>query len=159
MVEIVVSAAILGGVAVFALQGIRTIHDSQMDTADMSHADLLARDLMSEILAQDYSSSGVPPVSSSVSNRSSFDSIDDYNQWNSDGSRSPQRKDGTLLTLGEGWTRRVVVEYVDPDDFSQTKPADTGVHRIEVTVARFGKDLASFMTTRTSHWRSAPTID
>jgi hypothetical protein len=150
LVEIVTSFAILGAVAVTAIQGIRAVQSSQLDAADMMRADLLARDLMAEILTQPFSvDDGM--ASPGTTNRSLFNEVGDYQGWNADHSRAPQRKDGTVIESAAGWYREVQVSQWG-------SVATDQVLQVTVIAGRNGVDLAEYTVLRTRHSRTATTL-
>lgn len=159
IIEIAMSAAILGGVGLMTLQGIASMSKGHLNMVEAARADLLARELMDEILSQNFEDSIVDSAVTTTSNRSSFDSIDDYDGWNVDGAQSAQLKDGTLLDVGNGWTRRVSIRNLSPTDISQVQSNALGVKQIRVVVLRFGKKLNTLTRVRTRSWSSNRTLD
>jgi type II secretory pathway pseudopilin PulG len=159
IVEVVVAAAILGGVGMIALRGIAATHASQLDTADSARAELLARELLDEILQQNFVRTTVMLPDESPTTRVNFTCLDDYDGWNAAKTLPPQRKDGTLIPSGLGWARRVTVINVSASDLVTASQTETGIKRITVTVSRFGKDLAEISLVRTRHWRPTPTLE
>lgn len=154
LIEAVVSIAI---VAVMLVAGLGTLAASRrtqylMDTR--SRGQLLAQALMAEILRQHYEEPDDQPVFGLEGSESPFvrrlwDDVDDYHGWCA---CPPQDKDGKVMTDLTGWSRRVVVEWVNPADLTGGWSSDTGVKKVTVTVAR-GKDvLASMVALRTKAW-------
>ena len=160
LVEIVVSVAILGSMGVLTLQGITALHRSHMDTVDAARAELLARDLMHEILLQKYTRSTDDVIAESDPvDRSGFIAITDYDGWNSAGDRAVQKKDGTPLVVGIGWIRQCSVTNVENVNIHLDSVVDTKIRKITVHVSRFGKNLKSLVSIRSSNWKSAQTLD
>ncbi|MCR4411431.1 MAG: prepilin-type N-terminal cleavage/methylation domain-containing protein [Thermoguttaceae bacterium] len=152
LVELAVSAAIAGLLLVAALRTVASSIATQSQAAIASMADLLAEDLLAEILEKSYAD----PVSSaglgvdageSPSAKTSFDDVDDYAGWNE---APPQARDGTAMTGWEGWQRQVAVAWVIPTDVSQTTATESGAKRITVTVRYRGATRASRNALRTS---------
>ena len=157
--EVAISAAILGILGAVTLQGVAAMHRSHMDSTDSARADLLARDLMDEILLLDFEGSR-EARDGDAENRQSFETISDYDGWNADDLLPPQTKDGELLDLGTGWSRRVTVNSLRDDDIKALAIADdTRLKRITVTVSRNGNDLKSVSTIRSLTWKSAQTLE
>ncbi len=144
MVEIVVSTAILGAVATIALPTVRQLYHSQLDSADLAQANVLARDLIDEILVQDYRD---PPDDDGSdggnTTRDAFNSIDDYANWNQSGSLPPKSKGGTPIPVGEGWIRQASIEFLNPVDLTQVLTVDYGIKQIKVRVSRLGNTLVN----------------
>lgn len=160
LIEVVISAAILGTIGVMSLQGVAAMHRSHMDTVDAARADLLARDLMDEILLHDFSSASQFTDNNDSTIRDSFDSISDYDGWNADGNLPLQNDLGQPLDIGLGWARRVTVKSVGNRNIAHTAPLNSSrLKKITVTVSRFSKDLKSISTIRSLAWKSAQTLD
>ncbi len=160
IVEIAISAAIIGGVGVMALQGIAAMKKSQLDVVDLARAQLLARELMDEVLQQDFGPSATDgDVGQNAISRISFNSIDDYHNWNSEGNLLPQLHDGTLIDLGDGWTRRVTVRDLKPTEIIAEAQFNSKVKRVAVFVSRYGKELVRLRCIRTSSWYLTRSLD
>lgn len=160
LVEVVISAAILGTIGVISLQGVAAMHRSHMDTVDAARADLLARDLMDEILLHSFSITAETDMAAVITTRKTFNSISDYDNWNADGSLPVQDKNGDPLEVGSGWARRITVKNVSNNNVALLAAFnDTRIKKIAVTVSRFGKDLKSVTTIRSLAWKSAQTLE
>ena len=153
ILEVVISAAILGSVGVLAMNGISATYRSQLDTSDFARADLLARDLMDEILQQEFEA--IPNVEILIepgdTTRTTFYHLDQYDNWNSDSSQPPQTKNGLLLGVGSGWSRAVNVDSVSIDNIDLDNGADTGIKRVVVVVGRNGRKLITETAYSTRH--------
>ena len=157
IIEVMISATILGIVGVVTLQGVAAMHRSHLDTVDAARADLLARDLMDEILLHDFQSAASQTDNAT---REFFQSIADYDGWNADGSLPPQSKTGQPLNIGSGWARRATVKNVHERNITAVVVTNsTRLKQITVTVSRFSKDLKSISTIRSANWKSAQTLD
>jgi hypothetical protein len=148
---VAVSVLLVGGLLVAALTTLGGAAAGRRKIADRGLGELLAQDLMGEILRQPYEEPVDTPVfgleaSESTGNRSAFDDVDDYNGWVDS---PPQRKDGTLIPEGTGWLRRVTVVYAASDDLTSTVGTDQGVKRVTVAVERNGVPAASVVAVRT----------
>ncbi|MCX5662021.1 MAG: PKD domain-containing protein [Planctomycetota bacterium] len=109
---------------------------------------------MAEILQQAYEYSGTNVVfgleaGKGSANRSTWTDVDDYNGWTE---TTPQTKSGTVLGNFTGWTRSVLVEWIDPATLAATSNTNTGIKRITVTVVRRGKPVAVVAAYRTVGW-------
>jgi type II secretory pathway pseudopilin PulG len=105
--------------------------------AALSHqiASGLANQLMAEIVACCYTNPGgsnvFGPESNEITgNRSLFDDVDDYNNRTE---TPPQTKGGTAMSNLTGWTRSVVVAYINPATMAASG-TDLGLKQITVTV-------------------------
>ena len=78
--------------------------------------------------------------------RASFDEVTDYDDWVS---TPPRDSDGTPIPGAEGLTRSVTITEVTAATPSGTEVADTGVYRIEVTIARGTVTLFTLTAIRT----------
>jgi hypothetical protein len=120
---------------------------------DRATGNLLAEQLMAEILQQDYEDSDAAPGSFGTEgiegvprDRSYFDDVDDYDGWSSS---PPQSNDGTVVSGYLGWRRRVDVTWVDPIDMGLILQSDTGVKRAVITVSRNAIKIAELQAIRT----------
>jgi len=151
LVEVVISIII---VAVMLTAALNTVGAARVGLAQVSRqavGDLLAQELLAEILQQSYQDPDEPFVfgveaTESANNRSSFDDIDDYNGWSAS---PPQDRNGNVLTDFAGWRREVAVDYVDPANLLRAISADRGIKRITVTVSFNGKTVRRLITIRT----------
>ncbi len=138
MAETLMSVVLVGGLLVVALRTVGASVVWRQSAADVGIGELLAQDLMTEILIQRYEEP-VDPVTfgresgESGGDRSLYDDVDDYDGWSS---TPPELRDGTVLAHLGGWTRQVRVVYADPNDLNVMVGTDQGVKRIDVTVAK-----------------------
>jgi hypothetical protein len=148
LVEVSVSILLVGLLLVASLTTVRAATHGQFFNGEKVRAVLLARDLMAEILKQSYREPDQPPdfgpepSETAGGTRNNFDDVDDYHGWNE---APPARRDGTPLANLAAWQRSVIVQYVDPDDFTLVVASDQGVKRITVTVNRAGTTMASIV--------------
>lgn len=154
MVSILIVSVLIGA----ALNTVGAATVSRKSLGDRGKGELLAHDLMTEILQQNYEEPDETPTfgqesSESGGSREFFDDVDDYEGWDA---RPPENKDGTLIPDLDGWRRRVKVDWVDPDDLTTVEFSDTGVKRIVVVVKFKDKPLASVLAIRT---RAAGAVD
>lgn len=156
LLEVVISSAIISVMLVAALQAVAASRVSMRRLGDHSRGALLAQDLMTEILAQSYcdgafglGSFGINATEAAAGNRSLYDDVDDYDDWVAS---PPEYQDGTPIPETTGFERRVRVDWVQPDDLSQTSGSETGIKRIIVTVSLDGEVVARLTAIRTMSW-------
>jgi type II secretory pathway pseudopilin PulG len=111
IMEAAISVAIVGILMATSMTTMGQIAKARMVQAERRAAYELTLQLMTEILSQYF----VDPGSNST--RSTFNGVNDYNAYTES---PPTRKDGTVLSDYTGWTRSVVVSYVDPNNPANT---------------------------------------
>lgn len=130
------SIVIVGVMVVAALTTLGGSSQSQRVRASRLLGPALAQQLMSEILQTRYQEPDEAPVlgresGESAGSRAAYDDVDDYDGW----AESPLKtKDGSAVANTSGWTREVTVAYANPQNPKNTKPNETGLKRIVVTV-------------------------
>jgi len=150
LAETVISTLLVGFVLVSTLQIVGPMARSTTVHADRIVAANLANELSEEIATKLF----IDPNAASqddigidaddaVSNRRSFDDIDDYNAWNSS---PPNISSGSSFINLSGWARSVTVVHAQLADPSQDSPTYTGLKRITVTVSKDGTKLAQITT-------------
>ncbi|MGB2984553.1 MAG: hypothetical protein WBE26_01610 [Phycisphaerae bacterium] len=153
LAEVLVSMLLVSGLIVVALNTVGDATVGRQKTGDRGVGQLLAQDLMSEILAQAYEEPVDTPVfgpetAEGAGTRVSYDDVDDYSGWSAS---PPQKKDGAETPGQIGWRRTVTVEYVYPDDLNtSTGTSDVGVKKITVTVEHNDIPVASLVAIRTA---------
>ena len=150
LIETVFSVVLVGGLAVVAMNTVGSSVVGRSGTATGGKGELLAQDLMAEILARPYEDPDETPTfgresSESGSDRAGYDDVDDYDGWVSS---PPENRDGTLMPDLTGWSREVTVEWAEPTDLTATSGTDQGIKRITVTVKRNGKVAATLVALR-----------
>jgi hypothetical protein len=114
---------------------------------------LLARQLLAEILQQDYEDPDTPTLTLGIdagetaSNRLDFDDVDDYDGWVAS---PPQDRDGTTEQNQDDWSREVQVAWVKPLDLGQTSGVETKAKRVTVTVKHKGLVMSELTSVRTN---------
>ena len=144
MVEVVVSILIVGVMAAAAMRTIGAARMAQYRVGVRSHGQMLAQDLMSEVLAQAYAeSSGSTSFGresgESATSRAKYDDVDDYHGWSAS---PPQTADGQAHADLADFTRSVTVVRVKAAMPDQSASSDTGVKRITITVRHRGLVVA-----------------
>lgn len=158
LVEAVMAMLIVSVMLLAALNLVGASRMSENTLADQNVAQALAENLMAEILDQAYAdpvdgveSFGRTSAENNTGNRSRFDDVDDYHTWSAS---PPQTKDGTELDDYAGWSREVVVEWVEPADLTTVASSNTGIKRITITVSRNDRVAATLTAYRTSAWQA-----
>ncbi len=154
MVEAVVSIVIVGVMLVAALNAVGGSMMTQKKMGDHTLGELLAQDLLSEILSQEYEDPDLPPGSfgtgaaeAATGNRSLYDDVDDYHNWSAS---PPQKKDGSVIPGLSNWRRTVLVAWVSSNDYDNSSLIDTRFKKIIVTVRHNGGAVASLTAIRTA---------
>ena len=156
LIETVVSIVIVGGLFVAAMNTVGASRTRQSKNAQRQRALLLGQDLMAEILQHGYwdpaAQAGMGPdaLEAVPGNRSRFDDVDDYHGWSAS---PPQHNDGSAIDWADGYEREVTVEWLDPNNLSQTSAAETGIKRIRVVVTYNDQELVTLHAVRTKAWQ------
>jgi len=144
---------LVGGVLVVALNTVGDATVGRQKMGDQGRGQLLARDLMTEILQKAYEDPEETPAfgteaSEGTGTRVDFDDVDDYDGRDES---PPQEKDGARKAGLDGWRRTVTVELVYPDNLNtKTASTDEGIKRITVDVTFNGVPMASLVAIRTA---------
>jgi Tfp pilus assembly protein PilV len=138
LLEVVISTLLVGLTVVGAMNGLGAVIRGQTLTRAAIQSQLLASDLMAEILACAYSEpAGTPSfgveAGESASVRTAWDDVDDYHLW---AASPPQTRSGASIANATDLRREVVVQWVSPSDPSVVVGNDQGVKRITVIVKR-----------------------
>lgn len=155
MIECVISVVIVSVMLTAALRTVGASVANELYTGRSAIGLALAKDLMSEILAQRYEDVadtlfGLELLEALPGNRSLYDDVDDYHRYTE---TPPRRKNGTQLTEYTGWTRSVTVENVVADTLA-VSASGTGVKRITITASFGGVPYATLVALRTSAWKN-----
>ncbi|MCH7839761.1 MAG: hypothetical protein IID38_05945, partial [Planctomycetes bacterium] len=156
LVEAAISTVLVSGLLVASLNTLGAAKLGQQNNAERGRAYLLAQELMSEIMRQDYAdpedvgridlrdaslttSSLGRDSGESGGSRADYDDVDDYHGWSAN---PPENRDGSEIPNLTGWTRIVTVErrrLVDPTLLTAT---EEGLKHITVQVERDGVLIA-----------------
>lgn len=135
IVEAVLSLVVATVAVAGALQTLGTFSVANTLQRDRLRAEELGRLLVAEInqcLYMDPADQGVLGPETGENARGVYNDVDDYNGLVDS---PPRDKSGSPLTgYGGNWKRSVVVEWVDPTDWTTVKSTDSGMKRITVTV-------------------------
>ncbi|MFH1238665.1 MAG: prepilin-type N-terminal cleavage/methylation domain-containing protein [bacterium] len=142
LVEILIAIVILA-VALVPLIGVFTSGVKQSGVSQkMTIAYNLGQDLMEEIRSKQFDENILNPTVPNqlgperreyrYSTTNPYDDVDDYNGYSES---PPTEEDGTVMTIYQGFSRSVVVEYVNINDFNVVSTSITKYKRIKVTVS------------------------
>jgi len=154
IVESVLSTIIVSVMLVVALNLVGTSKLTQQKAALASRGRLLAEDLLSEILRQNYQEPDETVLfgretGELATSRGAYDDVDDYQGWSGS---PPATKSGAALANATGWKRTVTVERIDPLDPATVKGVETGAKRITVTAYYLSVPQASLVAVKTVDW-------
>lgn len=157
LIEAVISILIVGIMLVAALNTIGASKLSTVRVQEQVTGEMLAEELMSEIMLQafeDPSETPVfgPEVTENLKKRKLWDDVDDYDGWSAS---PPEEKDGTPLADMDDWSRQVTVTpvvRVTPD--VENLVSKKTLH-VKVTVTHQGRVVATLSTLRTDGWETA----
>lgn len=152
LAETLFSIALTGGLLVAALNTVGSSRVAQGYLSEQTCGQMLANDLVSEIMSRPYEDPDQTPVfgreaGETGSSRQDYDDVDDYANRTS---QSPKRADGTPVSGFENWFRSATVEWVVPNDLLTESIVETGVKRITVTVKHGEKQVTQLFGFRTA---------
>ncbi|MBK9121204.1 MAG: hypothetical protein IPM18_16605 [Phycisphaerales bacterium] len=153
MIEVTISAAIVGVMLVAALQAVMVARVGQFRIATHARGALLAQDLLAEIMRCPYVEPGAtvdsigPDAGETGSTRAGFDDLDDYHGWTES---PPRTRTGESLTWAVGYERVVEVVWVRPEPGFPVSADPTGLKRITVMVRYLGTDVATLVALRSA---------
>jgi PKD repeat protein len=154
IVEAVVATLVVGVMLAGAVSTLSASRLTRARVADRARGQQLALDLINEILQLPYQDPIQTPVfglepGESATSRAAWNDVDDYNGWTES---PPQSKSGTVYVNCGGWTRSVLVEWIDPTTLAATQTANTGIKRITVTVKKGSLVMATVAAYRSLGW-------
>ena len=151
LVEVILTILIVGVGLVASARALPVLLQVSKATETHMVAQQLATDLLAEIAMLPYEDPdedarfGREPTESAI-NRSDFDDIDDYDGWTAS---PPQKKDGQTEPDCTGYTRSVIVESTNPNDFNNIEGDSLDKpKRITITVSRTGMTPIVITTVR-----------
>lgn len=156
LIETVIALLILSTSFVSVLTAVSSSRATYAVAGDRALGNSLAQDLMAEILSQGYIEDGstllgIDGAEALGPGRSQYDDIDDYDGWSAS---PPAANDGTAIEGMTGYTRSVVIKWVDPLAPDTVVNSDQGVKRIIVTVKRGDRVIGELTAYRTSTWQA-----
>lgn len=138
LAETLISVILVGGLMVVALNTAGASLTTRKNMSSRGVAQLLAQELMTEIVQQTYLEPTDPPIfgreaGELATSRDLYDDVDDYDAWTAS---PPQNKDGTVIAGMTGWQRTVEVVWVRTNNLrlESASGEDSGVKRITVSV-------------------------
>ncbi|MEO2013245.1 MAG: hypothetical protein ABGZ53_02640, partial [Fuerstiella sp.] len=157
LIEVSVSSVLVGMIVVTSLKCLAMSVHTSGAAVNRTQANLLAEDLMEEILEQDYSDPDDTPVfgietAESTSVRADWDDVDDYDGWSAS---PPQNVDGDSIENAK-WKRLVTVQHVRVSNLNTVlnDSNDKGVKRIIVSVEYDGETVVELTAIQTEAWIS-----
>ncbi len=143
LVEVVLTILIVGVGLVASVRALPVLLKVSTASQEQMVAQRLATDLLAEIAMLPYEdpdgSIKFGPEDNEAPNpttRADFDDIDDYDGWTAS---PPQKKDGQTEPDCASYTRSVIVQSTDHDDFNNIDGDDASKpKRITITVSRTG---------------------
>ncbi len=153
LIEAIGSVLIVAVMFVAVMSTVGAARMSQYKMSGRSRGTALAQDLMAEILQAPYEDPDTPgagigaDISEMTSTRAAFDDVDDYDGWYAS---PPEQRDGTVMPDLSGWSRHVVVAWINASDTTSGVGAETGAKRITVTVKHNAMLMAYLVAIRTS---------
>ena len=157
LIEVSISTLLVGLIVVSSLRCLAMSVQTSGAAVNRTLANLLAEDLMEEILEQDYSDPDDTPIfgvenREQQSVRSDWDDVDDYDGWSAS---PPQNVDGGSIENAK-WKRLVTVQHVRVGNLNAVlnDSNNKGVKRIMVSVQYDGKTVAELTAIQTEAWIS-----
>ncbi|MFG0327442.1 MAG: hypothetical protein ACF8SC_09290 [Phycisphaerales bacterium JB037] len=154
MIEVSIATVLTAGLLMAALTAAGRVGMGNRVIDERARGHALAHELLAEIQVMLYETPDYAPGSfgkdaakASSPNRLVYGDVDDYHGWSAS---PPQSRDGTPMTELAGWTRSVVVEWIDGS--GRAVAYDTGMKRITVSVLRDGRTVGSAVAIRTRGW-------
>lgn len=144
IIESVLATVILGISIVAGLKAAAVAAATNRAAAQRIIASQLAADLIQTITTRPYKQAGTSTIGkdgTAETNPGNFNDVDDYNGW----TETPPKDytHGKQLTGLAGWTRSVVVIWIEPSDLNLASTTDKGLKRIHVSVTYQGRVMAS----------------
>jgi len=153
MIEATLSVLIVGIMFLSSLNMTGAAKLTGLRRAQYDQAHALAHGLITEILTMPYEDGDLVTVAigletgeGSVTVRSNFNDVDDFHNWSAS---PPQHADGNEMAALAGWTRSIVIEWVDPLDLTLPVVTETGIKRITVTASLAEQVEVSLVAYRT----------
>ena len=151
LVEVVLTILIVGVGLVASVRALPVLLQVSKATETHMVAQQLATDMLAEIAMLPYEDPDGTvkfgrEIGEPANNRSDFDDIDDYDGWTKS---PPQKKDGQTEPDCTGYTRSVIVESTNPNDFNNIEGDSLDKpKRITITVSRTGMTPIVITTVR-----------
>ena len=151
LIETVICLIIVSVMLAAALSTVAAARVSRYKINVRQRGELLAQELMAEILAQAYEEPEDAPAygveaPETATSRAAWDDVDDYRDWSAS---PPQEKDGTAIPGLDAWRRTVRIRRVDASDPTSALAIETGAKQIEITVSCNDMRVAKIVAIRT----------
>jgi hypothetical protein len=150
LMEVAMASLITGILLAGSLASFAQLHGRQQSMTKMDLADLLAHDLMQEILALPYSEPNITAVSTGPeageTTRLQFDDVDDYHGLTE---VSAQTRTGSAIPDAQRFSRRVTVQFVQPANLTTPAASNQGARRITLFVDYDSQPITSIFAIRT----------
>lgn len=152
LIEVILSTMLISVVLLGAMDLLGAVTRGRVSTAESIRGQLLAQQLMTEILSKAYKDTDLLAIlgldlGELLGNRGSYDDVDDYHGY----SESPlASRTGATLANTTGWRRTVTVEYVTPGNPANTTASDAGVKRVTVQVLYNGRTVSKLVALRSN---------
>ncbi|MGE0482021.1 MAG: prepilin-type N-terminal cleavage/methylation domain-containing protein [Phycisphaerae bacterium] len=153
LVEALVAIVTVGVVVVAALAAAGGAKAGFEHLQDRARADLLAAQLLAEILPLPYAdpdgggSLGPDPGEVATPDRLTLDDVDDYSGLADD---PPRGRDGVAISGFSGWRRVVTVAWLDRGSPEVRVFTESGIKRVTVAVMKSGQTLATHVALRSA---------
>ncbi len=152
LVETVICIVITSVMLAAALSTVSAARVGMYKITERQRGELLAQELMSEILILDYSEpDGDTTIGTDTgevaTDRTTFDDVDDYHNWTAS---PPEYRDGTAIPSTTGWNRKVEVVKAVGANLTVAVGGETGIKVIAITVSHNGVPAATLTAVRTS---------
>jgi type II secretory pathway pseudopilin PulG len=139
LVEVVLCILVVGVMLASSLTAVGASRSGQFRMQQKVRANLLAQDLMAEILQKNYKAPGSTLIglgSGEVAGvKTTYNDVDDYDGYSES---PPKYPDGTTMPNLTGWKRSVEVDWVNPANPDQIVATEKNVKRVVVTVSYNG---------------------
>ncbi|UCD74312.1 MAG: prepilin-type N-terminal cleavage/methylation domain-containing protein [Phycisphaerales bacterium] len=151
LIETVICIVITAVMLAAALSASSASRVAVFKITERQRGELLAQQLMSEIMARSYQEPDDEPDfgiegAELETSRADWDDVDDYCKWSA---TPPQYKDGSEIPDLKGWGRQVEVNWVSQANLNQIGATETGVKMITVTVTHNGVPVGTLTALRT----------
>ena len=132
LIETTLSTLMVGVLFVASMQTVAWSKKTTMVNMREDIAQNIAQDLLDEVLMQDYQEKTLYSNGSNLTARGRpyFRSVNDYAGYTE---TQIQDKAGNARPELAGWTRKVIVRYIDPEDGSNCSD-DKGIRRVKIFV-------------------------
>jgi hypothetical protein len=136
LVEVTVATLLVGLMVIISLRSVGRAVASSLSVREQKLAELLAEDILVEVLQSHYSEPGADDsfgreAGETLNSRSNWDDVDDYSAWRE---APPVSRGGRSLPGTDGWTRKSEVSFAAVDRPDQVIDEDEGLKLITVTV-------------------------